>query len=55
MSDWSNGKDLNVRQKIALRFILLAISLLEPYQFKHQFEQEFEDLKALIKGEKEKK
>lgn len=52
MADWTNGKELNVRQKLALRLIVLAIGILEPYQFAHQFEKEFADIKALINGEK---
>lgn len=54
MSDWTNNKELNIRQKLALRLIILAIGLLEPYQFSHQFDKEFDDIKKLISATNEK-
>ena len=51
MSAWENTKELNIRQKIAIHLIILAIGIIEPYGFKHQFDKELDALKKLISGD----
>lgn len=48
MSDWTNDKALNLRSRIALKLILLAIKVVEPYQFGHQFTEDYNKLNELI-------
>jgi len=53
MSEWTNDKQLNLRSRIALKLLLLAIKVVEPYQFGHQFEEDYKKLNDLIDGKPE--
>jgi len=51
MSDsWSNEEPLNIRQRIATLVLLLCVQLIDPYKFKHEYQDEFKDIKKLIIG-----
>lgn len=52
MSDWDNKKEISLRTRIALKLLLMAIKVVEPYQFGHQFEADYKDLNAMIDGDK---
>lgn len=48
--DWSNKEPLNIRQRLAISLLLLCVQLLDPYKFKHEYQDEFNDLKELVTG-----
>lgn len=48
--DWGNKDPLNIRQKLAIQLILLALQILDPYKFKHEFQDDFNDLKEALTG-----
>lgn len=52
---WTNDKPLNLRSRIALKLICIAIKIVEPYQFGHQFDAEWRSLEDLITGKEPEK
>jgi hypothetical protein len=50
MSDWENKDPISLRSRLAIGLILLAIQLLDPYKFKHEFQDDFNDLKEALTG-----
>lgn len=47
---WTNDKPLNLRQRAALKLISIAIKIIEPYQFAHEFEKEWSQFENIING-----
>lgn len=48
--NWDNKDPLNVRERLAIGLVLLGIQILNPYKFKHEFQDDFNDLKELLTG-----
>lgn len=48
--DYWNTKDLPIRTRIGLFLILIAIKLVEPWQYSHQFESDLKELQDLLRG-----
>lgn len=47
---YSNLKDMPIRTRVALFFILIAIKLCEPWEYSHQFESDLKHLQQLLLG-----
>lgn len=45
-----NTKELPVRTRIGVFLILIAIKLVEPWQYAHQFEGDLKELQDLLRG-----
>lgn len=45
---WTNEKPLNLRTRIALKLIIIAVKIIEPYQFQHEFEKDWKELETII-------
>ena len=52
---WTNDKPLNLRSRIALKLICIAIKVVEPYQFAHEFERDWKQLDDIIAGKEPEK
>lgn len=48
--DYSNIENVPYRTRLALWFILVAIKLLEPWQYAHQFESDIKELQDMLRG-----
>lgn len=46
---WNNENKIDIRTKIAVRTLLLIVKILEPYKFKHEFENDFAAIDKAIK------
>lgn len=50
---WTNDKPLNLRQAIALKLVVIAIKIVAPYEYNHQFEKDWKELEDIITGKTE--
>lgn len=50
--DWKNNEPLSLRQRLALKLLMIAIQIVNPYEYKHQFEKQWDDITKSL-GEKE--
>ena len=48
--EYSNVEDVPFRTRLALWFILIAIKILEPWQYSHQFESDIKALQEMLRG-----
>lgn len=53
MTDKSKAP-LTIREKLAIRFLMVLIQLIEPWEYSHQYTKFWEEIKALL-NEKEGK
>jgi hypothetical protein len=51
--NYSNIESVPIRTRIALWFIIVAIKICEPWQYAHQFEKDIDELKKLLRGDKQ--
>lgn len=52
---WSNDKPMNIRQKLSIRLIFLAVKIVAPYEYEHQFQKEWDDIQKLLNGDDQPK
>lgn len=52
---WGNKDPMGIRERIAVQLILLAIQILSPYQFKHEFKDDFNEIAELLTDKVRKK
>lgn len=45
---WTNEKPLSLRQKLAIKLLFVAIKIVAPYEYDHQFEKEWKGLEDLL-------
>jgi uncharacterized protein YfkK (UPF0435 family) len=45
---WTNDEEPSLRVRIALKLLLLAVQILDPYKYKHEYKEDFEELHALL-------
>lgn len=53
--DYSNMADMPIRTRFALLLILLAIKVVEPWHYSHQFEDDLKALRDMLLGREIKK
>ncbi len=41
-------EELTIREKIVIRFVLFVIQMIKPYEYEHQFEKYYAEMKELI-------
>lgn len=46
--EWTNQAPLTLRQKLAVMFIVIAVQILSPYEFDHQFKEQWADIKEKL-------
>ena len=45
---------LTIRERVSIHLLLLAVKLIKPYQFEHQFKDTIENIHSLLNEKEEK-